>query len=215
MAKREKHGFTGTRVYHIWRQMRYRCSSPKAPEYKNYGGRGIKVCKRWDSFNNFLADMGEPEGNLTLERKDNSKGYSPGNCKWATYKEQLNNRRDNNRLTVFGKTQTITQWAEEYKLPVSTLRNRLFRAKMAPAGALLAPVYAQQRGKPVYNKAGKIFGPLFYEGDDPKAFCAEIKANFDFDPSEGNSEWNKRGGYHFTCLTKYVHEIRSKYPIGT
>jgi hypothetical protein len=56
MAKREYHGYTGTRVYHIWRQMRYRCSNPKAPEYKNYGGRGIKVCERWNSFANFIAE---------------------------------------------------------------------------------------------------------------------------------------------------------------
>lgn len=118
MTKRAYHGMTGTRVHHIWRQMRYRCTSPNAQEYKNYGGRGITFCERWNSFSAFLEDMGEPEGNLTLERIDNSKGYEPGNCKWATYKEQLNNRRDNNRVTAFGRTQTLTQWAEEYKMPV-------------------------------------------------------------------------------------------------
>jgi hypothetical protein len=214
MTKREKHGFTGTRVHRIWKQMRYRCSSPKAPEYKNYGGRGIKVCKRWDSFSSFLEDMGVPEGNLTLERKDNSKGYGPENCKWATYKEQLNNRRDNNRVTAFGKTQTVTQWAEEYDLPVTTLRNRLFRAKVHPEDALTAPIYAQQRNG-TYNKAGKMFGPLFYEGNDPKTFCSEVKADFGFDPSEGNPNWNKKRSYHFTCPTEYVNAIRDRYQIGT
>lgn len=215
MIKREKHGFTGTRVYHIWRQMRYRCSSPKAPEYKNYGGRGIKVCKRWDSFKNFIEDMGVPEGNLTLERKDNSKGYSPENCKWATYKEQLNNRRDNNRVTAFGRTQTVTQWAEEYKLPVTTLHNRLFRAKMHSEDALRASPYAQQRGTMTYKMMRKAYGPLFYEGDDPKTFRLEIKAAFGFDPGEGNEDWNKRGGYQFTCPIEHVYSIRERYQIGT
>ncbi len=149
MAKRrrEKHGMTGTRVYHIWRQMRYRCSSPKAPEYKNYGGRGIKVCARWESFEDFLSDMGVPEDNLTIERVDYDGNYIPQNCYWATYKEQQNNRRNNNRVTAFGRTQTLTQWAEEFGLPVTTLRNRLNRAKMNPEDALKATLYAQQRKK--------------------------------------------------------------------
>ena len=150
MIKRKKprHGMAHSRVNHIWRQMRYRCSSPNAPEYKNYGGRGIVVCERWGSFANFYADMGDPPTDKhTLERKDNNKGYGPDNCKWATYKEQLNNRRDNNLVAAYGRTQTVTQWAEEYNLPVTTLRNRLFRAKMPPEEALSAPLYAQQRSK--------------------------------------------------------------------
>jgi hypothetical protein len=150
MIKRKKprHGMGHSRVNHIWRQMRYRCSNPNAPEYKNYGGRGIKVCARWDSFKCFLADMGEPPTDKpTIERVNNNRNYEPENCKWATYKEQLNNRRGNNRVTAFGRTQTVTQWAEEYKLPVTTLRNRLFRAKIKPEDALTASLYAQQRKK--------------------------------------------------------------------
>jgi hypothetical protein len=148
MVRPKSHGMAYSRVNHIWRQMRYRCSSPNAQEYKNYGGRGIKVCDRWSSFDNFLADMGEPPTNKhTIERVDNNKGYEPGNCKWATYKEQLNNRRGNNLITAFGRTQTLTQWAEEFNLPVTTLKNRLFRAKMKPEDALTAKLYAQQRKK--------------------------------------------------------------------
>ncbi len=148
MSKREyeSHGMSDTRIYHIWRQMRYRCSSPNAPEYKNYGGRGITVHERWQSFECFYDDMGDPPTEKhTLERVDNSKGYGPDNCKWATYKEQLNNRRDSNRVTAFGRTQTMTQWAEEFHLPVTTLRNRINRAKMSPEDALDASLYAQQR----------------------------------------------------------------------
>jgi hypothetical protein len=148
MRTREQHGFTGTRVYHIWRQMRYRCSSPNAPEYKNYGGRGIRVCARWDQFTNFITDLGIPPTNKhTVERRDTNANYTPENCYWATMKEQANNKRTNNLVTAFGKTQTLTQWAEEYNLPVTTLKNRIFRAKMEPDVALKASLYAQQRGK--------------------------------------------------------------------
>jgi len=151
-AKHEMHGFTGTRIYHIWRQMKYRCTNPNAPEYRNYGGRGITVCKRWlDSFQNFYDDMkvGYSE-KLTLERKDVNKEYSLENCHWASWKEQHRNRRNNANFTAFGKTQCITAWSEEYDVPVSTIKNRMKRStikKMTFEQALTASLYAQQRGK--------------------------------------------------------------------
>jgi hypothetical protein len=149
MRQRERHGMTGTRVYHIWRQMRYRCRNANAPEYDRYGGRGIRVCPKWDaSFEAFYKDMGDPPTDKhTIERSDNNKGYRLSNCYWATYKQQLNNTRANRLVTAFGKTQSLTLWAEEYNLPVTTLKNRLFRAKMDPEEALKAGLYAQQRRK--------------------------------------------------------------------
>jgi hypothetical protein len=86
------HGMTLSPEYRVWRSMHQRCSNPKHIRYQRYGGRGITVCDRWGSFENFLADMGPRPTGLTLERKNNDQGYSPDNCKWATWSEQNRNK---------------------------------------------------------------------------------------------------------------------------
>ena len=91
-----KHGHSGlaaTPTYYSWKNMWRRCTNPKHPRYKDWGGRGITVCKRWRKFENFLADMGERPTNLTLDRRDNDGNYTPSNCRWATALEQRRNQR--------------------------------------------------------------------------------------------------------------------------
>jgi hypothetical protein len=91
---RKTHGMKGSREYSSWRAMRYRCRNPRCPAFPNYGGRGITVCRRWESsFLNFYADMGERPDRKTLDRIDNDGNYEPGNCRWATAKEQGRNTR--------------------------------------------------------------------------------------------------------------------------
>lgn len=116
-----KHGLSNTRIYRVWESMIERCHNPKSSNYKNYGGRGIKVCKRWKKFENFYADMGEPLYGLQLERRNNSNGYSPANCCWASRKEQNRNKRTNRFITVNGETKTVREWSEITGLPETTL----------------------------------------------------------------------------------------------
>lgn len=82
-----------TRMYRAWASMRFRCRSSSSEAWKYYGGRGIKVCKRWENFYNFLKDMGAPPPNLSLDRINNDGDYEPSNCRWATRSEQSKNRR--------------------------------------------------------------------------------------------------------------------------
>lgn len=91
------HGHNGrarrSRTYHTWVAMKNRCTNPQQDNFSRYGGRGIKVCSRWDNFDLFLADMGERPTGKTLDREDNDKDYDPDNCRWATQAEQRANQR--------------------------------------------------------------------------------------------------------------------------
>ena len=115
------HGLVGTRVHNAWTRMKSRCNNPKATQYKWYGGRGIKVCERWGSFPNFLADMGiPPTEKHTIDRIDYNGNYEPKNCRWATMLEQQEHKRARNDtvyLTHLGKTMSVTEWGKYLGIP--------------------------------------------------------------------------------------------------
>jgi hypothetical protein len=92
-----------SRTYVSWNSTRQRCNNPKAPNYANYGGRGITICKRWDSFANFLVDMGERPDRMSLDRIDSYGNYEPENCRWSTKSTQRLNQRCNGNCLCGGQ----------------------------------------------------------------------------------------------------------------
>lgn len=141
--KKILHGHTrngmGTRAYRIWHGLRVRCLDKNSKDYKHYGGRGITLDPRWNRFENFLVDMGEPPEGMTIERIDNNGHYCKQNCKWATQKEQHRNTRWNHVLSHNGKSQCISAWAEEIGINHRTIHERLKRG-WSIESALLSPV---------------------------------------------------------------------------
>lgn len=142
-----KHGMAHTKTYRVWALMRQRCENPNFTSYQSYGGRGITVCERWQDFANFYADMGDPPPKMTLDRIDNSRGYEPENCRWASRKVQGNNRRTNVLLSFNGEKRTIAEWAEVTGLGKTCLANRLAKG-WSVEHALSTPKQPKSRPAP-------------------------------------------------------------------
>ncbi len=122
---RRTHGHSHTRLYSIWQGMMRRCHDETNAGYGDYGGRGIAVCERWHDVSNFHADMGAPPPKHEIERLDNDKGYSPENCKWATRKEQLRNKRNNLIVEFAGQRKCVTDWGGGDRKTIKRITYRL------------------------------------------------------------------------------------------
>lgn len=128
IARSQTHGKSHTTEYKSWTHIIWRCYNRNCSTYSLYGGRGITVCEQWrNSFEAFYDDMGDkPSRQHSIDRKDNDGHYEPGNCVWATQREQARNRRNNRLLTFDGRAQCIAAWAEELGIQTDTLKRRIY-----------------------------------------------------------------------------------------
>ena len=143
-----KHGETDTRLYNVWCAMKRRCNNSSVPEYKNYGGRGIKVCDEWNrEYGEFKEwalregyDDNLPRGVCTLDRIDVNGNYEPDNCRWVTQKHQMNNVRYNVNIEYGGCNHTLAEWANIFGIKYATLRERIFNYGYTFEEAVTKPV---------------------------------------------------------------------------
>ncbi|MGX6999940.1 hypothetical protein [Caballeronia sp. KNU42] len=136
-----KHGRAriGDRAYKSWTHMLGRCNNPKDAKYPDYGARGISVCERWLSFENFLEDMGDPPRGTTIDRKENDGNYEKSNCRWATPTQQANNRRSSRFLEFEGERLTVAEWSRKRGIDYSVLLYRI-NAGWSAGKALSEPI---------------------------------------------------------------------------
>lgn len=133
------HGMTNSRTWLAWRNLRGRCTKAYNSCFESYGARGIHVADRWLSFENFLVDMGEVPGpDYSIERIDNDGNYEPGNCRWATPKEQARNRRSTFWVEAFGRRASLAEHAEEYGVHYKLAWKRIRQYGWSPERALTA-----------------------------------------------------------------------------
>ena len=139
----KRYGFSKHLLYPVYNSMRNRCHNPNDQEYKNYGERGIFVCDEWrnnpKNFYDWAFKNGYKNG-LSIDRIDNNGGYEPSNCRWITHKEQCHNKRVNHILSYNGKTQNITQWADELGIDRFVLYRRINKYKWDAATAFSTPI---------------------------------------------------------------------------
>lgn len=140
---RTTHGQEGTRLYHIWQGVKRRCNDKNTVCYDRYGGRGITVCEEWNNsfvpFYEWAMNNGYTE-ELTLDRIDNNGNYEPSNCRWATMREQSNNRSSNIKITIGNATKTLIQWCEIFEVDYQTVRARYHRFPDQTLEELFSPI---------------------------------------------------------------------------
>lgn len=134
------HGKKGTPIYQIWYSMRQRCRDIKHLAWDNYGGRGISVCERWQSFGYFYTDMGDaPFAGAQLDRIDNNGNYSPENCRWVDCKTNSRNKRNNHILEYMGQRKPVAEWCEDLGLSYPVIKARIIKG-WSTERALTTPV---------------------------------------------------------------------------
>lgn len=123
--KFKTHGMTGGKAYRTWKSMRSRCERKTDRNFRRYGLKGIRVCVRWLSFESFIEDMGHPPSDRhTIEREDNTKGYEPGNCVWATYTVQARNKSNTVFIEIDGQKKCAAEWSEISGVKPATISAR-------------------------------------------------------------------------------------------
>jgi len=189
-AKHLESNFRVTTEYRAWRQMRYRCNASSGQYYVRYKLRGIKVCERWNLYENFLKDMGRrPDDKSSLDRIDNDGDYEPGNCRWATHKEQNRNTSGNNLIECDGEVKTVTEWSSIYGLNIKTIPLRIKRG-WSPESAIKTPgieTFEFDGVTKTYSQWAKEYGI------DRGTLRSRVKSGWSFSDAVSKKVKKKRG----------------------
>ncbi len=147
IKRNTSHGKSGLSEYKIWQLIKERTLNKNNPGYENYGGRGIRLCKRWMKFENFFKDMGpRPSKNHSIDRINNDGDYKPSNCRWADSLQQANNTRLNRNITFNSKTMTLSEWSRHTGILIQTICNRLNRQNWSIERALTEKAWKGKNG---------------------------------------------------------------------
>ena len=142
VQQNHKHKMSRTRPYEIWQGMKRRCYNPNDARYDRYGGRGITICDEWredfSAFYSWALANGYAD-NLTIDRIDNNKGYSPDNCRWADAETQCRNRSSNIKITIGNATKTLTEWCEIFEIDYRVVQSRYHNNKFRGIDDLFKP----------------------------------------------------------------------------
>lgn len=163
---KSKHNLSTSRLYSVWSNMKDRCNNPKSTFYRYYGGQGISVCNEWQgengssNFINWALEHGYSE-NLTIERIDGSKGYSPNNCKWIPQSEQSRNRSNTHFITYKGETLTLSEWQDKLKIARETIRK--FENEFDGRGDIAIYYLTTRKGTRISPKKFKEIKPLIIQ----------------------------------------------------
>ena len=153
-GKTKTHGLSHTKLYKRWQAMIHRCTNPKYKDYPRYGGRGIKVCDKWQKFENYYewAIKNGYKDCLQIDREENNGNYEPSNCRFVTNQQNSSNTCKNINLEFEGKKQTISEWSREKGINIHTLFGRIKRSDWSTEKALTTPTRNKQKTNDITKK---------------------------------------------------------------